>query len=409
MNKLPNVNIGLSNGNLGRPSESEDGIAAIIGSGIAVTDKFALGDIIGPFFSPLDAEAKGIDAAYDTANKSLIYQHIVDFYAEAGVGSELYVMVVADTVTMTEMADKTKDNIAKLLRTLDGKIRLVAITRVPDANYTPTVLSGFDDDVFTAVEKAQELAEYEFTKQRPVDIFIEGRDFQGTASAAKDIRDAATGTNANAVSVVISCDPDVSAIDEKYNAYANVGLALGRAAASSVQENIGKVKNGKLNISKAGLSNGAEITEFNQDVDFDVLNDFGYIFIRTFPGKAGLYFNDDHNACPITDDYAYKNRKRVINKAARIAYRVFVDEINSDSEVDESTGKLTPATIKAFQNMIEESIELDMSGEISGVSAFVDPDQNVLSLDLIEIELNITPKTTNRNFDITLGFSNPLA
>jgi len=105
---------------------------------------------------------------------------------------------------------------------------------------------------------------------------------------------------------------------------------------------------------------------------------------------------------------------RVINKAARLTYLVYVDRINDDVDVDEVTGKLSLSEIKALEKAVETLIDANMTNnpdgsEISGVSAYVDPDQNILSTEEIEIEINIVPKGTIGNISITLGFENPLA
>ena len=56
MTGLPRVTTALGNGNLGKVQASEDGIALLIVSGIAVSGKFALGDVQGPFTSLKGAE-----------------------------------------------------------------------------------------------------------------------------------------------------------------------------------------------------------------------------------------------------------------------------------------------------------------------------------------------------------------
>lgn len=42
---LPNVTINLENGNLGRIAQSDDGVAGLILTGAAVSDKLALNEV----------------------------------------------------------------------------------------------------------------------------------------------------------------------------------------------------------------------------------------------------------------------------------------------------------------------------------------------------------------------------
>lgn len=410
------VTINLSNNNLGKRSTSEDGISLLVVTGVAVAGKFALGDIL-TFNSIADAEAKGINAAYDTTNTCMAYQHIKDFYEEAellGVkGIKLYVQVLAKTVTMAQMVDKTSlTNAAKVLNdaTVNGSVRLVGITRIPDGAYTPTYSGEFEADLATAITNAQALGVDQFEKFRPVRILLEGRNFQGSPSSARDLRDSGTGGNSNRAYVVAGSDYTVASAKAENAKYAAVGKVLGRAAAIQVQRNIGRVKDGKLSITQAGLSNGSSITSFT-DANLKTLADKGYIVFRTYTGKAGFFVFDDPAACPATDDYSTLALGRVIDKAARITRSVYVEELMDDVELNPDTGKLSASTIKSYQEKVEKEINLQMTStkEIVKVTAYVDPDQNVISTDEINIELTILPKGYSKAIIVTLGYENPLA
>jgi hypothetical protein len=400
--------IQIGNGNLGRAARTADGISALIVSGIAVAGKFALGDVLGPLRSVKDAEALGIDAAYDSDNKLLAHHHISDFYDKgANDGNELYVMVVADTVTMADVCDKTNDYAKLLLETLQGKVKLLGITRVPDGTYAAAATNQFDPDVWSAITNAKALIAEEAEAHRPVQVLIEGRDFQGTASSAKDLR-ASDGPDANRVSVVCSADNDVSIAETEYAAYAHVGYVLGRLAAIPVQRNIGRVKDGPMSILEPGLSNGAKLSTFTL-TEIEALHDLGYILMRSYDNRPGYYFTDDPTACPVDDDYASIHRGRPIDKATRLARTVFEGELLDDVEVDPDTGKLEVAVVKGYQQKTEKYIEVNMLnyGEISGVRCVVDPDQDILSTDQVEINLAIVPKGMTREFLVKLNYENP--
>ena len=402
---MPDVNVELMNGQLGRAVSEKDGVAAIIGSGIAVDGMFALGDILGPFYQVRDAEAKGINAKYDEENGLLLYQHIADFYKNAGSGAALYVMPVAQTVTLEAMADKEQAYAAKVIEQLAGEVRLVALTRTPDASYEPAITSGVDNDVIAAAGKAQTLAGHSFNHFRPVSFIIEGRAFQGTVGDIADLRSVATGPNANRVHVVLSNDNTRALKDTTSLYYAHAGFLLGRVAAIPVQRNAGRVKDGKLDISNPGLSSGEKLSKFNE-ADLNALNEKGYIFLRQHPGKAGYFFNDDHAACPIQDDYAYLNRGRVIDKAARLIRQLYLNDLLDEVLVDKD-GKLDIGVVKNFEKRGESHIAMNMRGQISNVEVFMNPNQNILATDETEVQLAITPLGTNRKMKIKLGFKNP--
>lgn len=397
------VNITLGNGNLGRASQTLDGVAALIGTGVAVEGKFALGDVLA-LNGLANAEAKGITAAYDLANKVLLWHHIRDFYANAGDGAELHVMPVANTMTFNDI---TGTPCVDILAKLKGRVRLLALTLVPEDGYEAIIEYGFDSDVWMALG-VDNVIKIQFANHRPIQVLIEGRAFSGVAADARDLRDP-EGLNANRVSIVIGQDNDVALLDPAFLNYAAVGAALGRMAAIPVQRNIGRVKDRKLSIvGVAGLSSGEKLSEYSK-TDFNVLDTKGYIFMQERDGKAGYFFNNDHCACKIEDDYAYIHRGRPIDKAARIIYQVYQEELLDDVEVDAETGKLAVSTVKHFQRTAEKAIEINMlaNGEISGVEVYVDADQNILATDTIEVSLNIIPKGMVNAINVKLQYKNP--
>lgn len=402
---LSDVSISLGNGNLGRLPNSEDGIAAIVVSGVAVGGSFALGEVLGPFLSLKDAEDMGITAAYDVTNTCMAHSHIKDFYAAAGSGNQLYVMVVAKTVTLAQQAANAGVYAKTLLATALGKIRFLGLTRVPDGAYTPTYANGLDTDITAAIAALKVMHAAEFTDHRPVRFVVEGRDWQGNAGTTLDLTDTATGPNANQVMLVIGQNRDAAALHAGAAESAAVGLMLGTLAANRVHYSAARVKSGMLPIDNVGLSDGTAITAMTT-TDLNALNDKSYVFIRAITGVAGKFWNSDFMACPETDDYCFMSRGRVIDKAARITYATYVTELNDDVEIG-SDGKMAAAVIKNYESILETAIGTQMAGEISDVSVYIDPNQNVLANDTINVEVSIIPRGLARFITVTLAYSNP--
>lgn len=399
---LPKVLITQGNGNLGRLANSLDGVAALIIGGVAVADKLTLGEAI-VLYAPEEAAVYGITPEYDETNSVLVYQHIADFYAEAELGAELHLMVVPQAETLESMVDPLKAFAAKLLKDQAGRIRLLGIVRNPTADYVPVVADGLDQDVLNAITKAHALRIVEEEQYRYCSFIIEGRSFSGNIGSLADLR-AADGPNANRVSVCLDADPELT----DHVGYARVGLLLGRLARIPVQRNAGRVLDGAVVALTAGLSNGAAINTYT-DVQLDTLNDKGYIFLRKHPETAGFFYNDDHTATPLTDDYSGISRGRVMDKASRIVRQVYVIRLLDDIEVDATTGKMLAAEIKSYQAEAQTQIERQMltKGEISGVAVTVDPEQNILSTDEVATEVELVPKGIARKIKSLIKYSNP--
>lgn len=393
---LPKVDIQLQNGALGLTAGTADGVAALVMSGVAVAGKIALNEV-KQIFSTADAKALGLDEAYDTANGTSVWKNIKDFYAEAGEGAELFIMLYVNTTTMATVCDTASDLLKKVLNYAGGRIRIAAVQRTPDGLYAPVYADQMDPDVIAAMAKAHALAEEFADAYKPFRCLIDGRDFQGTLATLLDLKQNAY----NRVAGVISTDKAVTKT-------AAVGLALGRLAGKAVQRNIGRVKDGALSAAASYLTDGTAIEDLSL-ASQDSLHDKGWIFKRKYQGKNGYFFNDDPTASANTDDYSSIARGRVIDKALTIAYTTYVDEILDDLEVDPATGFLAPGIVKSYQAKIERAIEEQMllSEEISGVSVKIDPEQNVLSTNKVTLTLSIIPKTYGKTIEVKLGFENP--
>ncbi len=384
---LPKVAITLGNGNLGASAASNDGVAGLVMTGTATASL--------PLSTPkvifsLD-EAEGLGILAEGSNASA-HRHIKEFYDLAGEGAELYIMTVADTVTLTQMADLSNANgAAKLLNAAQGRIRLLGLTRTPAAAYVPDLTDGLDKDSLDAITMAQQLGLTYSAEYKPVRVLIEGRELD-TANLAT-LKDLRTYTANHAGVVIGSTTNDGSAA---------VGLVLGRAASIPVQRNIGRVKDGALPI-LAAYVNTTKAEDLNAG---DLLHDKGYIFLRTFVGRSGYYLNDDSMCAPVTDDYSQLALGRVIDKAIMISYQTYVEELNDEITIDEN-GKISVPVVKYLQNKIESAVNLGMVDEISSFSAYIDANQNVLSTGKLTVKAAIVPVGYTKTIEVLLGFTNP--
>lgn len=406
----PDVIIEQTEGNLGRVSTSSDGITALVVSGVAVANKFSLGQVL-TLNSIQDAIDLGINEDYDKTNKVLVFQHISDFYKGAGEGNKLYVMVVAQTVLLSEIVQKEGDHAAKMFAEKKD-IKICVVTRLPQDGYVPTYQEQFDEDILLAVTKAQELIDFERTapRHRYKQIIIEGYDFQGNSSLTKEFRSLESGR----VSVVCGCDLDVANLEvdgtTPYKKYGFAAYIAGLRAGLAVQRNIGRVKNGRIAIDNVGLSNGEAINTLTE-TQLGVLNDKGLIFAWEHPTRAGYYINNDHVCIALTSDYAYSPNGRVADKVSRITRAVYIEELLDDIEVDAQSGRLEVSVIKAFQEKLKKELDKNLVNktpkEASNIEVYVDPNQNILSTDQLNVETDVTPKGYAQVIKVKQSFINP--
>ena len=390
---LPNVTIILGNGNIGTASVSDDGVAALLLTGAAVQGKFELNkhSVLG---SPSDLIKLGITSE----NNSLIVKDVTAFYAEAGDGAELHLLAVPEATTLTAMVAAAADSpIRKLLDPAAGRIRLVGLNRKCPNDYEAVTAGCMDKDVQTAVQGAQSIAESYLTKIAPVVFLVPAIKWNGSTENIYQPREGSQ----NMVSVILSSDGKVG--NEQS---ANIGQVLGRAAKVAVNVSIGRVADGSI-AAEGYLMDGA--TPESHFAEWELLDDAGFIFFRTFIGKNGYYLNGDATATATTDDYCQLNLIRVIQKAAVVCYKTYIDSILDNVDVDPATGKLPAAMAKYYESLLTKAVNSDMSEEVSGFTPTIDPDQDLITTKKLNVVARIVPTATMREIEVNLAFNNPNA
>lgn len=385
---LPNVNIKIGNGNLGRTATSSDGVAGMVLTGTAVSDTLKLNTHY-QLSSVRDLSALGVTEE----NNPLVYKDVTAFYAQTGEGTELHILVVAEATTLSQMvASDAGSPLRRLLDAADGRIRLVGINRLPPNEYTPTTTQGIDADAIAALSAAQVLAEDYAAGMMPVRGFIPAPGWDDTAENLFKPR----GASSDRFAMVLASDDPVGKS-------AAIGRILGRAAAVSVQVSIARVSDGA--IADAGyFTNGKTVAD--EAAKLEEIHEAGYVFYRTFPTLEGVYLNDDMTAAPVSDDYSNLNLGRVIDKAMLVSYNTYLTRLMDNVEVDEA-GRLPAELCASFEGIVRNALGNAMDGEISGVTVYVNPDQNILATSVIEIEVTIIPQGTLRGITVKLAFSNP--
>ena len=377
------------NGQLGTVGESPDGLFALVCGAAAVTKNLELGKAY-TLHSFDELAALGVTAE----NNPRLYKHVQDFYTEAEEGTKLVIYPVDKAKTFTELCDKDTGVIKELIMAANGALR--GIFLAGDGREATVTTNGLDNDLFTALPKAQQLAEWATVSlYAPLFIILEGRGYKG--GVVKDLHKEAY----NRVGVLIG---DTVKASEG----AAVGLMAGRLATLPVQRNIARVKNGALK--PIAMFLGEKPVEENASAVSD-LYDAGYITPRKYVGKTGYFFTDDRLACEQTDDYAHITARRTIDKAYRIAYTALLDLMMDELAVNDD-GTLRHGIIMAWQQMMENAVNRAMTaaGELSadengaGCKAYIDPKQDVLSTSKIELVLKVRPFGYARYVDVKLGF-----
>lgn len=391
---MGSVNITLANGQLGASLQTNDGITGLVITGSTETGGYVVGTPI-LITSMSDLVAAGISA---TVNP-FATRHVQEYYNQAGTGAQLYLMLVPPTTTVAQMADNTNSHSAKsMLDFAGGAIRVLGLlsddAAIAAAGTTITITNGLNADVYLAASNMSVMAQAYFSNEKPFRCIIGGTSYSGVASA---LTDETTGTANNRTAILIG--------DTLSGSSASIGLLLGVISQLPVQRKISRVRNGPLTNNTAFLGSSSFESSGN---DAETIAGKGFITFTTYPNLSGYYFSGDPMLTAASDDFGMLCRGRVIDKAHIIAYTTFVQEVDDEIAVN-SDGTLDAGFCKWLSQQIVNQLNNTMTAnkEVSSVLCYIDPAQNILSTNTLNVNLSITPVGYATNIDITLGFDNP--
>lgn len=378
---FPGVSVGVANGNLLRSIDAPDGVGAIVATA-TVADNIGK---VNQVFSLQDAEKKG----YTKDTESFLHGLIEEFYKELGGNQKLWIMGVAETMTMADVLDSTKpEGLTKLLMASVGDITRVAVARKPVEGYDAGA-KFLDTDVEAAVLGSLPLCQAWQKKNQPVRILLEGR--VANQDVINDFKPKEASNSFVGV-VLGGTKPDGSA---------SVGVALARACKYPVHVKIGSGQNGALTVGQIYI--GSQVYE--ERLDIENLHDEGFITFQRRPGTAGYYFGRD-NMCS-SDDYSILVHGGVMDKAQRITAAAYVPYIEDYVRIN-ADGTINDTDAKHLEDILTASLRSGMGSQISDVEVVIDPNQDIINTSTLQVQVKILPLGYLTWITVTLGLTTQL-
>lgn len=385
------VNITRAVGQLNRTEPTADAVVCLVMTGAAVATKIALAEW-KQLFSTDDLVTLGITLA----NNPLAYQDILDFYAIAGEGAELNIMLIVDSTSVTNICDVANDMGKKLLDATQGRGVIFLVNKKASVGYTPVITAGLDNDINTAVTKLQAMAVAYQLQNIPFVGILPAMGFSKAGIAAMPAR---STLSSDYVALNAWCNKNDGIISQ--------GQLGGWLAKHQVHQNAGRVKSGKLS-DTAFMPDGLDAKEFKYE--WANLLAKGVMAPIKIGGKSGYFYNDDPTLTAISSDYSSISWNRTMNKAQRIAYDILVEHQNDDVDVDPSTGLIESSLVSDWEGDVENAIRKQMmpvtgtkQKEISGVKCTIDPASDIVN-DKISGVLTIVRKGQAKTIDVKIGY-----
>ena len=389
---LPQVSIQVTEGGLGRVSPLADGIAALLITG-AKTKTTSARDTLytrpHAVYGLADAEKISITQSAE----STAYNEIKNFYNQAGQGSKIWVRLIPKDETFANIFN-TGGIAESMVATAGGEIRLLGLwhAELTSRSVLMSATGGLKGNIHAAVPLAEGYAQRMKEKIQPLQILIAGNHLENL-----DDLTSYTAGSASYVSLLIGG----AKVGTKEAA---LGFTLGLLARMPVQRSLARVKNGSLALTQATFSNGEQVEIHSGK--YANLHTRRYLFFRNYTGLVGYYVADDLNLTAGTQDASNIATRRVLDKAIRLTHQTYIQEIGEEVLLED--GKLSAAYVKYLEGKIENALNETMvnAGALSEVNAFVDPAQNVLSTNRVDVELSLVPVGYTKRISIRIGLTN---
>ena len=419
---------------------SADGVPIIFCKAIAVGGTFAL-DTAYLLSQPSDLATLGITEIYDATNSLAVWQQINEFYTESGTGAKCWLVGVAQGTSFASyVAGATFKGLIRGTMQNDQSLRAKMVGLcydLPTATQTATDFKQDVIDTIAALYTCQQsmfqehfewfgiidgtqmnanssawltIASLTLQSKPTVGVCISGYKPWGISSVGALLGRAAAvtiGTSIGQVQNDANADYPVSSTTGYLtNGYVTKFIAGGTAltvgnsylvAGGNITYNGAVYSPGNTFVAVLGFTsfsttaggyliyqNAApkDVNKMIDNPDFQTLGTDNYLFLRTWFGKSGLWWNDGSMAADPSNPLATIENNRVINKLDADIVAFLINLMNKKCPVDVKTGALDSGFLTSletdfYNTYIQPLLPNEGSGDISGADiTFAGPNFN---------------------------------
>lgn len=392
---MQNLTITRTNGNIVRSLAGEDHISGLVFYSATLptategVDGFTATERIHAISSPETAEKYGITADAEAWETRVLHYTLASIF-NMNPGVSLYVGIFKPAAGANAFSE-----IKQIQNYAGGRLRQVG------------VWNGAVELSDTLVNSLQSVRTTLEAQNKPLSILYAPKVSDVTALPSDLAK-----IGRNGVSVIIGQD-GAGVADELYRDAANaakasvsaLGDALGAVSKAKVHESIAWVESFPTNIAVAAFGDGKKLRDLDDEV-IKTLDNSRYIFLRTYDGLAGCFFNDNHTLDVPTSDYAFINDVRTMDKAVRGVRTYLLPKLGRPMKVDADTGKLERTAVEHLITTGNKALEeMAKAGELSGYRFDIDPDQNILATSRVRGVIKNVAVGVMRNLDLEIGYA----
>lgn len=390
---LSTVTINVGSGGLGRRPANNDKISGIVFYNDTLPSEFSASLREIKVFSIEEAVALGI--AEGSSDHKVEYYHISEYFrgnpdGELWIG---YYDVPSPSYDFTE--------IDTLQRAASGEIRQMAVyaNALTYATSQLTTIQGVVDDLVTDGMPVSVLYAADMSSVTAVTGWSSVGDAR--TLAARHVTPVASQDGGGAGSTLYT--------SESYS-ITTLGHTLGFLSKAAVNQSIGNPENFNasdgIELETIALANGDLVSDLTNTA-LGALKDDGYqIAIKRTPKIAGTYYDRTPTATPATDDFAYVEFSRTVDKAVRLTDAALTPKLLSGLVVN-ADGTLSNDTIEYFRDIVIQALEgMKSDVEISNFAVLIDPAQDVQATSTLEVVVKIQPTAIAEFITVNIGLTN---
>ena len=142
------------------------------------------------------------------------------------------------------------------------------------------------------------------------------------------------------------------------------------------------------------------------DGQIAAINARDYVVARHYAGLRGTYIARSNMLSEPGSDYGVEERRRVMDRACTVVRAAQLQYLNSSVQLAPDG---TLAGIALFRAISQQPLdEMVSSGAISAGAVTIDPTQDLLSSERLEVEISIVPRGKIGSISTTIAFANPV-
>lgn len=381
---LSSVKINVAGGGLGRRAPNQDKISGLVFWNGTIPAGFAT-DNVQKVFTLAQAEALGI---VDATNSEAEHYHVSEFFRLNPEG-ELWIQWNG------AVADPDFTELPLLQLASGGEIRQMGVI-------SPAVFDGLEP---TAIQAQIDTV----SDNAPFSVLFTAEMATLAVGALPDLRT----LSAPKVSVVLAQDGggkgDALATSLSIS-MCNVGAALGTLSKAGVQESIGHpdrfgdLSNGtEMEVLKYGTG---ELVSSISETQQGAIKDDGYLIARKYtPNITGSFWERVPTCVVATDDFAFIEPVRTIDKAIRLVSAVLTPQLQSGVKV-KASGEMRDESVGFFQDLaLTPLTDMQSAGEISDRAVIIDPTQDIIGTSTLFITIKLLIVGIAEFIEVTIGLT----